>query len=69
MQFQGDWPGLFLRGDDAIVLMGRIRILVERLGHPEDPAIWSTLMHLSELADLIEKDVVVHPAAEPSPQD
>jgi hypothetical protein len=59
MQFQDDWPGLFLRGDDAIMLMARIRTLVERLGEHEDPRVWSPLTSLAELADRIERDVVV----------
>jgi hypothetical protein len=60
IQFQDDWPGLFLRGDDAIVLKSRIWTLMERLGEHEDPAVWSTLLHLGKLADLIERDIVVH---------
>src|SRR5688500_3052313 len=59
MQFRDDWPGLFLRGDDATVLMGRIRVLAEKLGDHEDPVVWSTLANLTELADLIERDVIV----------
>ena len=58
MQFQDDWPGFFLRGDDAILLKARIQTLIKRLGNHEDPAVWSTLDHLEELADLIERDVV-----------
>ena len=27
MQFQEDWPGLFIRGDDAIMLMSAIQQL------------------------------------------
>ena len=30
LQFRDDWPGLFVRGDDAIGLMLSIRHLVER---------------------------------------
>lgn len=61
MQFRDDWPGLFLRGDDAIVLLGRIRYLAKRVGPQEDPGVMSVLFHLSELADMIERDVVVRP--------
>ena len=58
IQFQEDWPGLFVRGDEAIGLMASIRILVERVGQHEDPVVRTMLASLSELADLIERDVV-----------
>jgi hypothetical protein len=32
VQFGGDWPGLFLRGDDATFLMVAIRGLLEHVG-------------------------------------
>jgi len=59
MQFEGDWPGLFIRGDAAIDLMCKIRALVERLGKQEDPVVGLALMRLQQIADLIERDVVV----------
>jgi hypothetical protein len=59
MQFQDDWPGLFLRGDTAIFLMARIRILAERLGNQTDMGIVSVMYSLKELADLIDRDVKV----------
>jgi hypothetical protein len=59
MQFQDDWPGLFIRGDDAIVLMVRIRHLLERLAEHEDTSVTWVLLHLRKLADLIERDVIV----------
>jgi hypothetical protein len=59
LQFDDDWPGLFLRGDYALVLMARIRILAERLGKQDDPGIWSVMVSLKELADLIDRDVKV----------
>jgi len=61
LQFQDDWPGLFIRGDAALVLMARIRLLTERLGHQTDPGIISVMHSLNELADLIDRDVKVHP--------
>ena len=61
MQFLDDWPGLYLRGDAAVTLMSRIRTLAERLRGHEDPAVWSTIANLCDLAALIERDVVVRP--------
>ncbi len=31
MQFLNDWPGLFLRGDDAICLLGELQWVQEQL--------------------------------------
>jgi hypothetical protein len=59
LQFQDDWPGLFLRGDDAIALMCRIRYLVERIGSHADVGVMSVLHHLTQLANRIERDVVI----------
>ena len=59
LQFQDDWPGLFIRGDDAIVLMCKIRHLVGRLGDHQDPVVCSALQSLTDMADLIERDVRV----------
>jgi hypothetical protein len=69
MQFEGDWPGLFLRGDDAIVLLGRIRYLAERLDKHEDPGVMSVILHLSRLADMIERDVVEGSEERPGGED
>lgn len=68
IQFQDDWPGLFIRGDEAIFLSVRIRWLASRLEHYDDPAVISAIMHLNKLADIIERDVIVRldKTAEPS---
>jgi hypothetical protein len=57
LQFEDDWPGLFIRGDEALFLMTRIRYLVERLGNQTDPGIISVIVSLTKLADLVERDV------------
>ena len=45
MQFQDDWPGLFVRGNDAIMLLAVIEQLRERLvNHPT----WSWRQRSSE---------------------
>jgi hypothetical protein len=58
MQFQNDWPGLFIRGDDAMQLMAAICELKERLaGHP-DLFIASALSRIARYADIIRRDVI-----------
>jgi hypothetical protein len=59
MQFQDDWPGLFVRGDDAIMLMAAIEQLQERLADHPDVIVAAALNRLSQYADIIEKDVIV----------
>jgi hypothetical protein len=59
LQFQNDWPGLFIRGDDAIDLMIKIRSLSERLGGHEDAVVYGSLRRLNEIADMIERDVIL----------
>ena len=59
LQFQDDWPGLFLRGDAAIPLCWSIRSLELRLGDHKDPIVMSALVRLKEIADLIERDVIM----------
>lgn len=59
LQFQDDWPGLFLRGDDAIPLCCSIRSLELRLAGHEDVVVMSAIARLKEIADIIEWDVIV----------
>ena len=59
LQFQNDWPGLFIRGDDAIVLHSRIRGLQQRLVDHPDVVVAAALLQLQEVADIIERDVIV----------
>jgi hypothetical protein len=59
MQFQDDRPGLFIRGDDAIVLHARIRGLEQRLADHPDVVVAAALIQLKRMADIIERDVVV----------
>lgn len=51
MQFEQDWPGLFVRGDDAICLMTAIRHVEQLLGKRRLPH------ELAEIAEIIERDV------------
>lgn len=59
MQFQDDWPGLFLRGDKASSLASSIRGLQQRLADHPDPVVGAVLVQLDEIADIIERDVIV----------
>jgi hypothetical protein len=59
VQFEGDWPGLFLRGDTAIAAAMSIRILQSRLAENDDAIIRSALSRLAKIADIIEQDVEV----------
>jgi hypothetical protein len=59
MQFQDDWPGLFLRGDTAIPLHVSIRALQQRLADHPDVVVGSALIRLEQIADIIERDVIV----------
>jgi hypothetical protein len=59
IQFQDDWPGLWIRGDTAIPLSVGIRGLQQRLSGSSDPIIFSVLAKLGEVADIIERDVIV----------
>lgn len=59
MQFQDDWPGLFVRGDDAISVLFAIRRLQAFLQSCEDMQVASALSVLGPLADTIDRDVIV----------
>ena len=59
MQFERDWPGLFLRGDSAASVLSSIRALQERLRDHPDPIVGAALVQLSAVADMIERDVIV----------
>jgi hypothetical protein len=49
MQFGGDWPGLFIRGDEALGYASALRRGVERLAEVDSPSV-----DLARLADLVE---------------
>lgn len=62
VQFGDDWPGLFLRGDDAMKLLASIRALeVDGTVNTNDHANMSAfaLSWLSSVADTISRDVIV----------
>ena len=56
MQFQDDWPGLFVRGDDSIALLFAIRDVEGLLREKCNSRLPNAL---SRIADVIERDVIV----------
>jgi hypothetical protein len=63
IQFQDDWPGLFLRGDMAASLLASIRGLQFRLADHPDPVIRAVLLQMNDIAEIIDRDVIArdHP--------
>jgi hypothetical protein len=59
MQFEDDWLGLFIRGDDVIHLMFKIHHLFERLTNRDDVVLEGALAELAKYRDLVECDVSV----------
>jgi hypothetical protein len=49
MQFGDDWPGVFIRGDDAIGYALALRRAIERLVEADSPSV-----DVARLADLVE---------------
>ena len=66
IQFQDDWPGLFLRGDTCAPLLPSLQALLEHLSSQSLPAsCWSAQYKLAEIVEIIEREVIVrsNPAA------
>ena len=59
VQFRDDWPGLFVRGDDALVAGNAIRELQKRLAKHPDLEVRFFVDLLAPLADIIDRDVFV----------
>jgi hypothetical protein len=53
VRFGNDWPGLFIRGDEAHNLMLRIRQMTEILGDQPDAEVSNVLGLLTYYADMI----------------
>ena len=56
VHFQDDWPGIFIRGDDAIALLQEIRAMQRALRARKVPFID---FKREEVAEVIERDVIV----------
>lgn len=61
MQFENDWPGLFLRGDNAVTVSHAIRQLLDYHGKKPPGDLLAPLMILEDMADVIDNDVMVKP--------
>ena len=59
MQFRDDWPGLFIRGQDCLRIAGWIRHFQKRLADDKDHRTRIGLQQLAEIADIIEREVIV----------
>jgi uncharacterized protein (TIGR02996 family) len=57
VQFGDDWPGLFIRGDNALALMVWIRSLCELLRDHPNEDVADRLDRLKQYADLIDQSV------------
>jgi hypothetical protein len=61
VKFGDDWPGLFIRGDNAISLRRRINDLLEHLSSEDvqnNNTIGNAAYDLKEIADMIGNDVM-----------
>jgi hypothetical protein len=56
IQFMNDWPGLFLRGDEAMGLLVQLRLVEQLL---REKCGTSLPGGLRRLAEIIERDVIV----------
>jgi len=54
VQFQNDWPGLFIRGDECMGLALRLGLLKQKIGETAFAA-----SGLQGLVDVIERDVII----------
>ena len=52
VQFDGDWPGVFLRGDDAMGYAMQLRATVQRLRDKKDADCSVIAAFLEKMADL-----------------
>jgi hypothetical protein len=59
VQFGDDWPGLFIRGDNAHSLMLWIRRLADLLRDHPNADVADALGQLAAFADVIDQDVIV----------
>jgi hypothetical protein len=59
VQFGTDWPGLFIRGDNAHSLKMIIRKLNTQLADHPNPEVGDLLEQLLWYAEIIEQDVIV----------
>jgi hypothetical protein len=59
VQFQNDWPGLFIRGDHAIILAGSIRHVIQCLTQDKSDDTIEAIKHLEWIATVVEQQVKI----------
>lgn len=59
VQFNDDWPGLFIRGDEAFALMLELKQILQTLGENDESG-YSAYV-IKKIIDVIEQDVILHP--------
>ncbi|HEV3438751.1 MAG TPA: hypothetical protein VG122_15405 [Gemmata sp.] len=59
VQFGDDWPGLFIRGDNAQALMFLIRRMAALLSDHPDTDVTHAMEELMGYAEMIAQDVIV----------
>jgi hypothetical protein len=57
IQFNDDWPGLFIRGDDAFALMLELKQLLQALEEQENRECLTYVTR--KIVSIIEHDVIV----------
>jgi hypothetical protein len=60
LQINGDWPGLFIRGDDAAYLLTCIDNLMENMSTDEKNKNVFMLAQLQGISDTIKSEVIVN---------
>jgi hypothetical protein len=58
LQFGDDWPGLFIRGDNAYALMFLIRRMAVLLADHPDTDVADAMENLMGYAEMIAQDVI-----------
>jgi hypothetical protein len=57
VQFNDDWPGLFIRGDDALTLMLELKDVLKTLAEQNDQQCQTYFIR--NIVSIIEQDVIV----------
>lgn len=60
LQFEDDWPGMFIRGDSAFFVMTAIRRLQAHFQDSQEEDVTAAMAVLESLADTIDQNVIVH---------
>jgi hypothetical protein len=53
IQFENDWPGVFIRGDNALAFVGALATLLEHTSRSTDGRVKSANRHVQNLFKLL----------------